>query len=161
MLRLGLRAPLVARNNRARGLYWKIPDWMMKLLLYGPSLWARSINQNFQPEVWNFTVKPEQTRLFSCLLYGSRQESERNRGSFHIVFIYRRNFLRIIKFRKEIFFRRHSLRNDTCFVQFLAFLKKFLSAKATKFAKFYKHKFWREKYVMPVGVYRGTLPTAN
>ena len=29
-------------NNRARGLYCKIPDRGMKILLYGPSFWARS-----------------------------------------------------------------------------------------------------------------------
>ena len=42
-----------------------------------------------------------------------------------------------------------------CFVQFLAFLTKFLSAKVTKFARFRKQKPWQEKSVMLVGVYRG------
>ena len=127
----------------------------MKFLLYGPSLRARSINKKFQPEVWNFTVKPEQTRLLSCLLYGLRQAKRaRNKEKFYTAFIFRHNFVRTIKFRKEIFFRTHSLRRDTCFVQLLAFLTKFLSAKVTKFARFYKQKFWREKCVMPVGVYR-------
>ena len=60
-------------NNRVRGLCCKIPDGGMKFLLYGPSLWARSTNQKFQPEYQNFTVKPEQTRLLICLLYGFRQ----------------------------------------------------------------------------------------
>ena len=31
-----------------------------------------SINQKLQLEVWNFTVRPEDTRLLSCLLYGFR-----------------------------------------------------------------------------------------
>ena len=60
-------------NNRARGLYCKIPDWGMKFLPYGPSLLARSIKKKFQPEFWSFTVKPEQTRLLSCLSYGFRK----------------------------------------------------------------------------------------
>ena len=54
----------------------------MKFLLYGPSLCenknkcmyvcmyvCRSINQTFQPEVWSFTVKPEQTRLLKYKLF--------------------------------------------------------------------------------------------
>ena len=56
----------------------------------------------------------------------SDRQSARNRENFYI------------KFRKEIFFRTHSLRRDTCFVQLLAFLTKFLSAKVTKFARFCK-----------------------
>ena len=47
------------------------------------------------------------------------------------------------------------LRRDKFFVQFLSFLTKFLSAKVTKLARFCKQKPWREKSLMPVGVYRG------
>ena len=83
----------------------------------------------------------------------SDMQSERNRENFYIAFIFRHNFVRIVKFRKEIFFRAHSLRRDMCFVQFLTFLTKVLSAKVTKFARFYKQKFWGKKSVMPVGVY--------
>ena len=114
-------------NNRMRGLYCKIQDRGMKFLLYGPSFWARSTKQKNQPEVWNFSVKPKQTRLLSCLLYGFRcakREIERTSTlpSFSVT---------IKQFRVEIFFRTHNYRRDTCFVQFIAFLTKFISAKVS------------------------------
>ena len=52
----------------------------MKFLLYGPRLEARSIKQKFQHEVWNSTVKAEQTRLLSCLLYGFKKGKARKIG---------------------------------------------------------------------------------
>ena len=82
------------------------------------------------------------------------RQSARNRENYYIAFISRHNFVRVIKFRKEIF-RTHSKRSDTCFVQFPSFLTKFLSAKVTKFAKLCKQKPLPKKSIMPVDVYRG------
>ena len=42
----------------------------------------------------------------------------------------------------------------SCFSCLLLILTKFLSAKVTKFARFCKQTQWREKSVMPVGIYR-------
>ena len=35
-----------------------IPDFGLKFLLYAPRPEARSIQQKFHPQIWNFTVKP-------------------------------------------------------------------------------------------------------
>ena len=73
----------------------------------------------------------------------SDRQSMRNRENFYIAFIFCHNFVRMIKFRKEIFFSETKT--------------KFLSAKVTKFARFYKQKLWQEKCVMHVGVYWGIM----
>ena len=85
----------------------------------------------------------------------SDRQSARNRENFYIAFIFRRNFVRIINFRKKSLSELIVNGTDTCLVKFLAFLTKFLSAEVTKFARFCKQKPWREKTVMSVGVYRG------
>ena len=83
---------------------------------HGPSLLARSIKQKFQTEVWNFTVKPKETRLLSFLI----------------------QFVGIVKFRKETSELIVEKRYLFFIFQFLALLTKFLSAKGTKFARFCK-----------------------
>ena len=53
----------------------------MKFLHYGPSLWTRSINKKFHSEVWNFTVKTEQTRLLKVVYYmASDMQSARKKS---------------------------------------------------------------------------------
>ena len=104
----------------------------MKFLLYGPSLWARSIKQKFQLEVWNFTVRPEETRLLSYLLYGFRYaKREKRRELLHCLHF-------PSQFRQDNSEKKSSARivkEDTCFVRFLAFLTKCYSAKVTRFAR--------------------------
>ena len=72
--------------------------------------------------------------LFIIWFHADRQSAQ-NRKNFYIAFIFRHNFVRIMKFRQAIF------RRDMCFVQFLAFLTNFLSAKVTiKFPSHCKQK---------------------
>ena len=103
----------------------------MNFFLNGPSVWARSINQKFQPEVWHFTVKP-----------ASDMQSGQNRENFYIAFIFRHNFVRPIKFRKHTSFWTHVKEEIRVSFNFLLFFNQ-----VYKFAsyRFCKQKAWREK----------------
>ena len=112
----------------------------MKCLLYGPSLWARSIiNQKFQPEVWNFTVKPvellclifdqitmaqEQKLFIIWLQMGEARQMERTSTWRSFSITKKCSSERIVKQEISVWFK------------FLLFLTKFLSAKVTKFVWF-------------------------
>ena len=54
--------------NVREGFTVKLQTEGWNFLFHGPSLWARSIKQKFSPKSGIFTVKPEKTRLLSCLL---------------------------------------------------------------------------------------------
>ena len=74
------------------------------------------------------------------------RQSAQNRENLYIAFIFRHNYVRIVKFKKENV-QTHSQRRYV-FCSILAFLIKFLFAKVTKFARFCKQKPWQEKSVM-------------
>ena len=67
----------------------------------------------------------------------SDRQSVRNRENFYIA-SFSSQFRQYNKIQEKIF-STHG-RRDTCFVQFLVFLTKFLSAEVTKFARFCKQK---------------------